>query len=260
MFRSFTLLGLLLVAMASTVTHAADAEPLQFYEIRQYTLLDEDDEAALDDYLANAYLPALKRLKVGPIGALVSAPEDENKVRRLVLITPLNRPAQILDIRQRLAQDQVYQQAAEKFMSRGNDNPAYGRVVTELSVAMDCMKRLAVPDGTLSNMQRRYELRTYESVNERVGDLKVDMFNNGEVPIFLATGITPIFISQTVVGAQMPSLTYLSVFPSNEARLKAWDAFRAHPDWKVLSGEAKYQGTVSRIDKYVLAPKAYSEM
>ena len=260
MFRPLLFATLLCTLMSSSNLFAADEEPLQFYEIRQYTLLDDDDEQALDDYLANAYLPALKRQNVGPVGALVSAPEDENKVRRLVVITPLNRPAQILNIRMKLAADTEYQQAAEKFMSRGNDNPAYGRVVTELSVAMDCMKKLVVPDGLLENMQRRYELRTYESVNERVGDLKVDMFNNGEVPIFLAVGITPIFISQTVVGTQMPSLTYLSAFPSNEARLKAWDDFRAHPDWKVLSGEAKYQGTVSRIDKYVLAPKPYSQM
>lgn len=260
MIRLFLFASVLCALMTNTALFAADDEPLQFYEIRHYTLLDDDDEQALDDYLANAYLPALKRQNVGPIGALVSAPEDENKVRRLVVVTPLNRPAQILNIRKKLASDTEYQQAAEKFMSRANDNPAYGRMVTELSVAMDCMKKASVPEGLLENMQRRYELRTYESVNERVGDLKVDMFNNGEVPIFHATGITPIFISQTVVGAQMPSLTYLSVFPSNEARLKAWDDFRANPDWKVLSGEAKYQGTVSRIDKYVLAPKPYSQM
>jgi len=92
-------------------------------------------------------------------------------------------------------------------------------------------------------------------VNERVGDLKVEMFNSGKVLIFHATGITPIFISQTVVGPQMPSLTYLSVFLNDAARLAAWTEFRPHPDWKVLSTEKKYLGTVSRIDKYVLVAK-----
>ena len=39
--------------------------------------------------------------------------------------------------------------------------------------------------GVTTNKNRVYELRTYESAHEKLGQLKVDMFNNGEVPIFL---------------------------------------------------------------------------
>jgi hypothetical protein len=258
------LLVTIMVAMSSQLIHstraADDSAAKQFYEIRHYTILDDATEAALDGYLKDALLPALQRQGVGLVGVLASAPQDENKQRRIVLITPLTRPAQILAIRQGLAKDEAYQSASKEFMARENQNPGYGRIVSELSVAMDCMKQAVVPEGTLENKDRVYELRTYESVNERVGDLKVEMFNSGEVPIFYATGITPVFISQTVVGPQMPSLTYLSVFPSDQARLKAWDDFRAHPDWKVLSAEKKYLGTVSRIDKYILVAKPYSQM
>ncbi len=265
-FRLSTFTSLLLIVAAALVSQAdaadADDEPVahQFYEIRHYTILDEAGEAALDAYLKDALLPALQRQGVGPIGVLVTAPQDEKNQRRVVMVTPMSRPGQILEIRKKLAADSMYQAAATEFLARENKNPAFGRVITELSVSMDCMKSLVVPDGTLGNAERIYELRTYESVNDRVGELKVEMFNSGEVPIFNATGITPIFISQTVVGPQMPSLTYLSVFPNDAARLKAWDAFRAHPDWKVLSAEKKYLGTVSRIDKYVLIAKPYSQM
>jgi len=245
----------------TAVIHAAD-EPTtkQFYEIRQYTVLDDATEADLDTYLKDALLPALERQSIGPVGVLATATEDENKQRRIVVITPLAYAAQPLMIRKKLAKDQAYQAAAADFMARENGNPGYGRIVTELAVAMDCMPKLIVPEGSLDNKDRIYELRTYESVNERVADLKVEMFNAGEVPIFYATGIIPIFIGQTVIGPQMPSLTYLSMFASNAARLKAWDDFRAHPDWKVLSSEKKYLGTVSRIDKYVLVAKPYSQM
>lgn len=256
------LLTIMLAMSSSLVSSAAadDAAAKEFYEIRHYTILDEATEAALDGYLKDALLPALSRQGIGPIGVLASAPQDQNKQRRIVVITPLAGPAQLLSIREQLAKDDAYQSAAAEFMARENKNPAYGRIVSEFAVAMECMKKSIVPEGTLENKDRVYELRTYESVNERVGDLKVEMFNSGEVPIFYATGIIPVFISQTVVGPQMPSLTYLSVFPNDEARLKAWDAFRAHPDWKVLSAEKKYLGTVSRIDKYVLVAKPYSQM
>jgi hypothetical protein len=86
------------------------------------------------------------------------------------------------------------------------------------------------------------------------------MFNNGEVPIFLDCGIQPIFIGQSLLGPQTPNLTYLTLYPDEDARLKAWQAFRKHPDWQVLKEVAKYKGTVSHIDKYVLVPKPYSRM
>ena len=57
-----------------------------------------------------------------------------------------------------------------------------------------------------------------------------------------------------------PNLTYLTMYPSEESRLQAWKSFREHPAWKVLSKVEKYKGTVSKIHKYVLVPKAYSEM
>ena len=88
----------------------------------------------------------------------------------------------------------------------------------------------------------------------------MNMFNNGEVPIFIDCGIIPIFIGQALVGPFTPNLTYLTVYPSEDARLASWNSFRDHPAWKVLSKVEKYKGTVSKIHKHVLVPKAYSEM
>lgn len=250
--------------MSSVIAVAAGAEDSasrsQCYEIRSYLIEGPEGEAALDRYLAEAFLPALDRQGIGPVGVLATAPQDENADRRVVVVIPLDDAGQLAEIQKALASDEAYQAAAEDFLSRGSDQSGYRRLVSELAVAMDCMKTLAVPPGTLENKERIYELRTYESATEGLLDRKVEMFNSGEVPIFLDSGIEPIFIAQTLVGPQMPSLTYLSVYPSDAERLKAWDAFRAHPDWKTLSAEKKYAGTVSRIDKYVLVAKAYSQL
>jgi hypothetical protein len=50
------------------------------------------------------------------------------------------------------------------------------------------------------------------------------------------------------------------MYPSEADRILSWKAFQTHPDWQVLKVVDKYQGTVSRIDKYVLVPTPYSEM
>jgi len=103
-------------------------------------------------------------------------------------------------------------------------------------------------------------LRTYESATEQRGEVKVEMFNSGEVPIFLDCGIRPVFFGQALIGPQRPNLTYLTVYENDAARQAAWKAFVAHPDWKTLSSQPKYQQTVSHIDKAIVVAKPYSQL
>ncbi|MEO1525571.1 MAG: NIPSNAP family protein [Planctomycetota bacterium] len=255
-------LSTMLFLLASAAAIGADPNPLdkQYYEVRTYQLSDSADESALDDYLKKALLPALKRIGVGPVGVFGPAESDENDQSMLVLVIPAKDANQLAEIPASLRSDSEYVDLARKYMDRSGEEALFKRIRSELLIAMDCMPRAEVPVGTLENEDRVYELRLYESATEKLGDLKVDMFNNGEVPIFLDCGIQPIFLGQCVLGPQAPSLTYLTVYPSEEARLEAWKKFRVHPKWQVLKKVAKYKGTVSKIDKYVLRPKPYSEM
>ena len=232
----------------------------ELYEVRGYILGDNGDEESVDEYLSRALIPALKRHGIGPVGAFTNAPNDETGDKTIFVIIPHNDPLAITQNREVIQSDQQYQGDAAAFFARGNRDKSYQRISSELLVAMECWPKVKVPTAVTLNKNRVYELRTYESAHEKLGHLKVDMFNNGEVPIFLDCGITPIFIGQAVVGPYTPNLTYLTMYPSEESRLQAWKSFREHPAWKVLSKVTKYKGTVSKIHKYVLVPKAYSEM
>jgi len=122
------------------------------------------------------------------------------------------------------------------------------------------MPRVKIPELTRQNRDRVFELRTYESPTEHLGDLKVEMFNSGEVPIFLDCGILPVFLGQAIVGDLMPSLTYMTVYSSMEAKAKAWGKFPKHPDWLKLKEIPKYKGTVSKIHKWILVPVKGSQL
>ena len=257
---TFSILSALLMLNCLANVVAQTPNQQQLYEVRTYLLDDEANHNAIDDYLQNAYLPALARTGVGPVGVFSPSAADTNPGSRIIVVIPFADANQITQTRTKIKQDAEFRQASEAFLSSGNENPPYKRITSELLVAMDAMPKLVVPEGTLGNDDRVYELRLYESANERLGDLKVHMFNNGEVPIFLDSGIQPIFLGQGVLGPQTPNLTYLTVYPNDQARLKAWDTFRSHPDWQVLKVVPKYKGTVSKIDKYVLKAKPYSKM
>lgn len=248
--------ALCLAACSQPAMSSAD----EYYEIRTIVLGEKGDAAAIDQYLEKALIPAFERQNIGPIGVFSAAPNSDTKPGSIFVVIPYAELAQMESSREALAKDSEYLNAAADYLGRDSKTAPYSRISSELLTAMDCWPKTVVPEGTLENEERVYELRLYESANERLGDLKVEMFNQGEVPIFLDSGVQPIFIGQALVGPQTPSLTYLTVYKNDAARLKAWDAFRAHPDWKVLSKNPRFGGTVSRIDKFVLSAKPYSQM
>tara|TARA_R110002049_G_scaffold2750_2_gene21665 strand:+ start:525101 stop:525880 length:780 start_codon:yes stop_codon:yes gene_type:complete len=259
MTRSIIAVAFASVFAALTGVSLAD-DAHQYYEVRSYLLSEKSDTKAIDTYLEDALLPALQRQGIGPIGVFTNAPSDESGSPRIVVVIPYDSPNQIATVKKNVAADADYQSAAEPLLGRQKNDAAYDRIQSELLVAMDCMPKLNVTSESLSNSNRVYELRLYESPTEKLGDLKVDMFNNGEVPIFYDCGIQPVFIGQGLIGPQTPNLTYLTTYPSDAARLKAWEAFKVNPDWQVLKVVEKYKGTVSKIDKFVLMPKPYSQM
>lgn len=245
------------LAMTATTPAVAAGE---YYEVRSIVLGENGDAAAVDAYLEKALIPALGRQGIGPVGVFAPNAEDETGSTAIFVVIPFSETGQIETSRAALAADAQYQTDAAEYLGRDHQSPPYARISSELLTSMACWPEVVVPEGTTQNSQRVYELRLYESANERIGDLKVEMFNAGEVPIFLDCKIQPIFIGQALVGPQMPSLTYLTMYENEAARQEAWKAFRVHPDWKVLSKDPKYAGTVSRIDKFVLSPKPYSQM
>ena len=119
---------------------------------------------------------------------------------------------------------------------------------------------MVVPQQKKKNRPRLFELRVYESPTERRGQLKVEMFNAGEVPIFLDSGIMPVFMGQALIGDKMPNLTYMTVYDDESQRDAAWEKFRGHPDWQKLKQIKKYQNSVSTIHKSDWRPKPYSQL
>lgn len=230
------------------------------YEVRSYILGESGDAAAVETYLGDVLAPAMQRQQIGPIGLFTNADSDQSGSQRIVMVIAVDNASELVKARKGLAADKVYQSDAKTYLDREATDAPYQRIQSELLVAMDCMPKLQVPEETLQNDDRIYELRVYESPTERLGDLKVEMFNEGEVPIFFESEVTPVFIGQTLIGPQMPSLTYLTVYQNEIQRAEAWAAFRAHPDWLVLSKMQKYQKTVSHIDKFVLRPLPASQM
>lgn len=229
----------------------------QFIELRYYQLKSADAAKATDDYLVKALVPALNRAGSKSVG-IFREEEEQIEPIRLVVIAH-NTVGDFAAVGKKLVADEAYQSAAAGYLAlTKNENPLI-RIRSELLHSFDCWPKLKVPaESKLDG--RIFELRIYESSNERMGNLKVEMFNAGEVPIFLDSGVMPVFMGQAIVGDKMPNLTYMTVYKDQAAKDKGWDNFRQHADWKVLSKVEKYKGSVSKIHKLNLVPVKGSQL
>ncbi|VTS05871.1 NIPSNAP family protein [Tuwongella immobilis] len=248
------------LAATATATAAASADTpgsaRDLLELRTYTL-SPGKLPILENYLKTAFIPAVKRLKSGPVGVFIN-PADGNEQKVFVLIVHSSITG-VTTLAQALSSDAEYLAAAKEFLEAKAADPVYRRIESSLMLAFEGMPKLERPDTTKN---RLLNLRIYESHNERSAAKKVEMFEKGELDIFRRVGLTPVFFASTIAGAAMPNLTYLLVFPDDGGRQSAWNVFRADPAWLKLKAMPEYadKEIVSKITNYVLTPAPYSEI
>lgn len=239
-------------ALAATVEMAGDGP--DYYEQRTYLLKDKSNRQLVSDYLEHAALPTLRRLGIGPIGVfteLGDAPAPE--IHLLITYRSLD---QFAGSRLAMEADPEYQAAAKEYLSAELNDPAFLRIASSLMVAFDAMPRLTLPEKE----PRIFEWRIYESHSEAKARRKIEMFNSGEIPIFVEAGFRPVMFGETLIGPRMPNLKYLLASPSKETNEASWAAFMNHPDWLAMKELPKYRQTVSKVSNTFLIPTEYSEI
>ena len=235
---------------------AANHEEQQYLEFRTYHLSSADEMPQVDAYLEKGLLPALQRQGIESVGVFTDeAPEGAPNV---YLLIPYDSIGQFSEIQDKLDGDGKYQSAAAQYFSTTQKEPRFSRIDSELMLSFKAFPRAAVPALHKQGKPRLFELRSYESHSEKMGALKVEMFNSGEVPIFLDCGIQPVFMGRVLAGPKMPNLTYMTVYSGEEQLSEGWAKFGKHPDWQKLRQVEKYKGTVSKIHKTLLVPRPYS--
>ncbi|MGO8791716.1 MAG: NIPSNAP family protein [Terriglobia bacterium] len=232
----------------------------EYYELRKYQLRRGPQQQRIDAYFRDANIPALNRLGIKPVGVFNTSIGPGSPT--LYVLAPHPSAESAVTIHDRLTADPEYLQAGAAFINATPAEPSYVRVDSFLFAAFAGMPKLEVPPGAAENKPRIFELRTYESHSKKAHRTKVEMFNRAEIAIFRRTGLRPVFFGETMVGAGMPSLTYMLTFADMDERTRAWAAFVADPEWKKLSSTPGYTDPeiVSNITNVILSPTPYSQI
>ena len=236
----------------------AQSATRQYIELRRYHLLPGTKQRAFSAFMGDVAIPAMNRAGVARVGAFTVV-YGENEPSLLLVLAHQTLDT-VVSLRERLASDDAYARAGAAILDAPLSDPAFVRLESTLLRAFDAMPTLEPSAAAAAARARIYELRTYESHSDRAALNKLKMFNAGEVPIFRRSGLTPVFFGETIVGARMPSLTYMLTFSDMSERDRAWTSFGKDSEWKTLSADPQYRENVSAISDIILQPTAYSQI
>lgn len=246
------------VAPMPMLDRHAQSATRQYIELRRYHLLPGAKQRAFVTFVGDALIPAMNRAGVSKVGAFTVVYGDNAPT--LLLVLAHQSLESVVSLRERMARDAEYARAGASVLEAPLSDPAFVRVDSSLLRAFEAMPTVE-PFATAGTATPRIcELRTYESHSNRAALNKLKMFNAGEIPIFRRAGLTPLFFGEALIGARMPSLTYMLGFSDMAARDRAWSAFSKDPEWKALSGDPQYRDNVSAISDIILQPTAYSQL
>jgi hypothetical protein len=240
---------------------AFTASARDYYQIKVYTIENKAQEAVVDNYLKDAYIPALHRMGIKNIGVFKPIDDDPAAGTKVFVLVPIKDLNQLEKIEDKLLSDQKHVSAGAAYINAAHDNPPYKRMETMLLRAFKDHPKMFVPKYNTPKSEQIFELRSYEGATEKIWRKKVHMFNEGgEVEIFRKVGSNAIFYGEVLAGAAMPNLVYMTSYENMESNKAHWDAFRNHPDWEVLKNKPEYANTVSHIDKWLCYPAEYSDI
>jgi hypothetical protein len=240
---------------------AAQRAAPELYLWREYIVRNGTQPRRLADFLQSAAIPALNRLGHKPVGVFEVVAGVPSPT--IFMLTPLASADALAAMDASLDGDEAFVRAAAPYYDAVAADPVYVRQEVSLLGAFPNVPRVEVPAATAAKGPRLFELRTYESHNERAHRAKMRMFTEmGEVDIFRRCGLTPVFFSRTLAGPRMPSLTYMLVHENMAGREKSWNAFRVDEGWKKLSSTPGYSDAeiVSNITTVFLRPASYSQI
>jgi hypothetical protein len=230
-----------------------------FYELKIYHLQNKEQESVVDEYLKDAFVPAMHRQGIKTIG--VFKPVDTTQDRRIYVLVPYKSVKQFADIPDKLKSDKAYNQDGKLYFDAAFNKSPYKRIESTLINAFSHMPNLQVPPFKNDPEKRVYELRSYEGHTEKIHKNKVHMFNEGgEIGVFKRLGFNAVFYGEVISGSKMPNLMYMTSFEDRASRDERWKAFGADAEWKKLSADPSYKNNVSKIDMVFLHPTDYSDI
>ena len=236
------------MALSGSAQTGSAAKKTGVYLLETFHLRQGTQGARIHDYLSKAALPALSKIHSGPKIVLEGLVTPHNP--QVVLIMGFQSIEELWAVRAKLNSDRELEKAFEAWQAGAE--PPFEEQANALLEATDYSPEI-VPLDPPPQTPRIFELRVYHSPTYRQLKALHGRFDGAEIKIFHRSGVHPILYTSTVIGPNMPNLTYVIPFADLAAREKAWNAFGADPEWlKVRQASIDQHGQISLYNQILL--------
>ena len=238
--------------------NAADTKPsiLELCTIRMRNTQDSMAQRT-NDFLSKSYIPALQRAGANRVGAFTNVIGEGNP--STIVLSEYPDAATWEGSSRKLREDKELVKAGDGLYAAGLP---YVRKEIVVLRAFASIPGIELPNARSDGKSHIFELRTYESNNQRSLARKIRMFEEDEIALFRKLHMKPVFFGEALAGANLPQLTYMLVFDDLTARDKAWSAFGSSPEWNKLKSEPGVSDgeIVSNISNSILRPYPFSSI
>ncbi len=157
---SLAVSALSLAGSAKGVGQTASATA-EYYDLRRYQLTSGPGTKLTDNYFADALIPALNRLGIGPVGAfsVYFGPETP----AYYLLMPSSKLETLVTADLALAEDPLFVKAGAPFWDAPAGSPPFTRIESSLLRAFAGYPRVTPPASAATKGRRIYQLRQYQS-------------------------------------------------------------------------------------------------
>ena len=187
----------------------------------------------LNEYLSKTYLPALAKVHTGPV--LVLNASLAAHLPHVAVLAGYRSVDEAWAVRASLAANRELEAATDAWES--DQEPPFENIDVTLLENGDYVPPLTALDPP-PKAPRVFEMRIYHAPTWKHMRGLQWRFSEGEMTILAKCGASPILFATTVVGRDLPNLTWITAFEDEAARDKAWAAFGADPAWQKLSQES----------------------
>ena len=211
---------------------AVSGKRTQVYALDSFKLKSGTQLPRLHEYFQRL-LPAISKIHHGPkifLEAIV-APH----IPQVAAVYGFESVDEMWSVHTKLLENNDLRKSLEAL--EGGPEPAFESLDTRLLEATAYSPEIAVSSDA-SRPPRVFELRVYHSPTWRQLKALHERFAGPEIKIFHRVGIHPVLYSSTLIGQDLPNLTYLIPFDDLAAREKAWNAFGADPEWVKVRKES----------------------
>ncbi len=246
--------NLITAAAALSVPGSGAATKKAVFELRYYRMRNGAQIQRTSDFFSKYYIPAAQRAGIGPLGFFNALIAEESPF--LLALSSYSGISAMETAMEKMAADKEFQ----KGFSEYNSEPGYIRMESSLLRAFDSIPAIEIPPGDAKRQPRIFELRTYESPNVKASKTKIKMFDDAEIKIFRRCGMLPVFFGETLIGRNLPNLTYMLAYDDLAARDRVWKMFGADPEWQKLRSTPGLTDPeiVSNISNAILRPLPFS--